>query len=301
MIALSQFQQAMFLRGLSGLLVAATLAVASAHALAATPDSAAALRERHAQMAPEMARSAFQRPMAVQSSESGTLLQGSVDAVLPQAFALARDHLQRPEALCEILMLQINTKQCAVNSTEKGHELVAHIGRKSDQPVADAYRVAFTMQPLANTPEHMSLRLGADTGPFSTRDFRIQLQAIPLDGGQRTYLHLSYSYGIGLPAKLAMQGYLATAGSSKVGFTRTAGDGYIGGMRGAIERNTMRYYLAIEAYLASLSAPEPQQRALRLERWFASTEQYARQLHELDRADYIAMKQREFRRMAATG
>lgn len=260
----------------------------------AGPESALALRERHAQLAPRIEHSPFQRPLVVQSSEVGNELSGSVDAVMPQPYALAREHLQQPGALCEILMLQVNTKQCAV----QGQALVVHIGRKNDQPLEEAYRVAFTLQPRASGDDYMSLRLGADSGPFSTRDFRIQLQAIPLDGGKRTYLHLGYSYGMGLAAKLAMQGYFATAGASKVGFTRTGGD-YIGGMRGAIERNTMRYYLAIEAYLASLAAPPAQQRTQRLERWFSATEQYARQLHEVDRADYLAMKEREFRRLGA--
>lgn len=265
----------------------------TALAARAAPESAAELRERHAQLASQIASSPFQRPVVVHSSDAGGTLQGSVDAVVPQPFDLARDQLRQPGALCEILMLQINTKQCMVS----GNELVVHIGRKSDQPLEDAYRVAFKLQPQAHTTDYMSVHLGADTGPFSTRDYRIQVQAIPLDGGQRTFLHLNYSYGMGMAAKLAMQGYLATAGSSKVGFTRTANAGYIGGMRGAIERNTMRYYLAIEAYLASLSAPEPQQRARRLEAWFAATEQYARQLHELDRAAYLAMKRNEFRRL----
>lgn len=292
MATFAQPLQSTFL--LSRLFLVAVLATCAALAHAG-PESALALRERHAQLAPQIAQSPFKRPLVVQSSENGNALSGSVDAVMPQPYVLAREHLQKPEALCEILMLQINTKQCVVN----GQELVVHIGRKNDQPVEDAYRVAFTVQPQASSSEYMSLNLGASTGPFSTRDFRIQLQAIPLDGGQRTYLHLGYSYGMGMAAKLAMQGYFATAGASKVGFTRTGGDAYIGGMRGAIERNTMRYYLAIEAYLASLSAPAAQQRTQRLERWFSATEQYARQLHEVERADYLAMKQREFRRIGA--
>ncbi|WOB10978.1 hypothetical protein [Piscinibacter gummiphilus] len=282
----------MFLLGRSLLVTALAALAAAAHA---APESAQALRERHAQLAAQMEQSPFQRPLVVQSSDGGNALSGSVDAVMPQPFALAREHLQQPGALCEILMLQVNTKQCVVN----GQELVVHIGRKNDQPLEDAYRVAFNLKPLASTDDYMSLRLGADSGPFSTRDFRIQLQAIPLDGGKRTYLHLGYSYGMGMAAKLAMQGYFATAGAGKVGFTRTGGDAYIGGMRGAIERNTMRYYLAIEAYLASLAAPAPQQRAQRLERWFSATEQYARQLHEVERGEYLAMKQREFRRLGA--
>ncbi|MBX3621396.1 MAG: hypothetical protein KF891_15605 [Rhizobacter sp.] len=273
----------------------AALLLGSAAAQAAAPDSAEALRERHDQLARQIDNSPFQRPVVLQSNEAGNNLQGSVDAVVPQPFALARDQLQKPAALCEILMLQINTKQCAVS----GNELVVHIGRKNDQPIEDAYRVAFTLQPQASSSDYMSVKLGADSGPFSTRDFRIQVQAIPLDDGSRTFLHLNYSYGMGFAAKLAMQGYLATAGASKVGFTRTADAGYIGGMRGAIERNTMRYYLAIEAYLASLSAPAAQQRTKRLETWFAATEQYARQLHEVERADYLSMKFNEFRRLQA--
>ncbi len=81
---------------------------------------------------------------------------------------------------------------------------------------------------------------------------------------RRTFLHLSYSYGYGMAGRLAMQGYLATVGADKVGFTVTGRDGngqpiYIGGVRGAIERTAMRYYLAIDAHLASLSAPADQQ------------------------------------------
>ena len=145
----------------------------------------------------------------------------------------------------------------------------------------------------------MGIRLGAENGPFGTRDYRIQLQAIPLDGGRKTFVHLDYAYVYGMAARLAMQGYLATVGAGKVGFTREgqgAGAPYIGGVRGAVERNTMRYYLAIDAYLASLGAPPAQQRSQRLEAWFAATEQYATQLHELGRDEYMAMKTREFAR-----
>jgi hypothetical protein len=283
------------LRTLAWLPLAALLLWGSANAQ--TTNTPAALRERHAQLAAEMENTAFKRPVVLQSSETGNQLQGSIDAVVAQPFALASEHLQRPAALCEILMLQINTKQCTV----AGNVLDVRIGRKHDQPLEDAYRVAFNVQPRVSNAEYMNLRLGADSGPFSTRDYRIQLQAIPIEGGSKTFLHLEYSYGIGLPARLAMQGYLATLGAGKVGFTRTSSTGYIGGMRGAVERNTMRYYLAIDAYLASLAAPPAQQRARRLEAWFTATEQYARQLHELDRADYLALKQVDFRRLPAAG
>ncbi len=277
--------------------VSVVAALSALPALAADEHSAAALQARYEQLAPELARSAFQKPLKLSSSEVGNQLQGSIDAVLPQPFARAREHLQQPAALCEILMLQINTKQCIVN----GRALAVRIGRKYDQPAEDAYAVGFVVQPETTTTDYLNVRLSAEAGPFSTRNYRIQLQAIPLEGGNKTFLSLHYSYGIGLAAKLAMQGYLATVGASKVGFTRDGNSGYIGGMRGAVERNTMRYYLAIDAYLASLAAPPAQQRTQRLETWFASTEKYARQLHEIERDEYLAMKQNEYQRQPSPG
>jgi len=74
-----------------------------------------------------------------------------------------------------------------------------------------------------------------------------------------------------------MRAYLATLGSDKVGFTIMGKlpDGqpkYVGGMRGVVERNTMRYYLAIEAHLGALATPLPLQRQKRLHNWFIATE-----------------------------
>ena len=68
-------------------------------------------------------------------------------------------------------------------------------------------------------------------------------------------------------------------------------------MRGVVERNTMRYYLAIDAYLDSLASPGNDQVQKRLDQWFSSTELYRRQLHELDRDDYLSMKHQEYKRM----
>ena len=72
---------------------------------------------------------------------------------------------------------------------------------------------------------------------------------------------------------------------------------YVGGMRGATGRNAVRYFLAIEAYLGSLLAPEKERVAKRLADWFAASERYPRQLHEMDRGEYLAMKEAETKRV----
>jgi hypothetical protein len=118
---------------------------------------------------------------------------------------------------------------------------------------------------------------------------------------ERAFVHLRYSYTYGLVGRLAMKIYLATSGSEKVGFT-VIGDPndpkpkFIGGVRGAIERNTMRYYLAIDACLGALAAPAPERFEQSLERWFNATELYPRQLREVDRDAYFAMKRSEYLR-----
>jgi hypothetical protein len=168
------------------------------------------------------------------------------------------------------------------------------IGRKFDQPIEDAYPIEFTYRVGATSPDYFAVRLDAATGPLGTHDYRVLAEATPGEDG-KSLLHLHYSYGYGMGGRIAVQAYLATAGADKVGFSSSGGK-LIGGMRGIVERNTMRYYLAIDAYLAAVAAPSGQRLDRRLATWFDSTEQYARQLHEIERPDYLAMKRREVQR-----
>jgi hypothetical protein len=71
---------------------------------------------------------------------------------------------------------------------------------------------------------------------------------------------------------------------------------HIGGMRGLVERNTMRYYLAIEAFLGALSAPPQARLEKSLHDWFAAIERYPRQLHDLEQSEYLDMKRKEYLR-----
>jgi hypothetical protein len=264
---------------------------------------AAALRAKYDELRNELQNNSFQRPLHIVSSESGDTLRGEVYAVLEHPFNDLSTALKDPSDWCDILILPFNTKYCHAAEGNGGATLQVRIGRKYDQPVQDAYRVDFALRQVAATPEYFESRLSAATGPVGTRDYRITLSAVPLDKG-RSFMHLSYSYGYGAMGRFAMQAYLSTAGADKVGFTATAraADGqpvYIGGVRGAIERNVMRYYLAIDAYLASLKSPPDQRLEKRIQTWFNSTERYPRQLREMDRSTYLAMKRGEHVRQQA--
>jgi len=277
--------------------------VGIAHADDADMNSAWTLRAKYVALQDRLSHNQFQRPLALDSSETSREVAGDIYALVNSPFATVGAALNSPGNWCDILILHLNTKYCRASTAGQGSVLNVSIGRKYDQPLDEAYRVAFAYRVAAQTPNYLRIRLSADEGPLSTRDYRMVLEAIPVTNG-RTFIHLSYSYAYGLGGWLAMQAYLGTTGRDKVGFTiaGTQPDGqplYIGGTRGVVERNTMRYYVAIEAFLDALSEPPQAQFEQRLRHWFAAIERYPRQLHEMEQGAYLDMKRREYRRQQA--
>lgn len=261
---------------------------------AASAQDAETLRERHAELRAVLERNAFGRPLHVESSDRDGRQKGDVHAILERPFGSVAKALQGVRPWCDILLLQVNVKHC-----EGGRDhLTALVTRRAGDPVESAHRLEFSYSVAAASRSYLRVELGAPSGPLGTSDYRIHLEAAPLDA-QRTFVHFSYSYRSGIAARLAMRAYLAGAGRDKVGFTVVAHgpDGqpvYVQGLRGVIERGAMRHFLAVEAYLASLEAPGPRRLTARLTHWYASIERHWRQLAEdVSRDEYIAMKRRE--------
>jgi hypothetical protein len=272
----------------------------------AAENAGSALQAKYSSLEPELRVNAFGRPVHLESKESSKEVAGSTYAVLSHPFAKVGPALADPANWCEILLLPFNTKQCTVTRAGgQGTTLEVRIGAKNEDTPEQAYPVAFAYRVAESSAEFLQVKLDAEQGPLSTRNYRIVLEAAPLKDG-RTFLHFDYSYGFGLSGRLAMQTYLATVGAGKVGFTvlDKASNGeprYVGGMRGVVERNTMRYYLAIEAFLGALGAARAERTEKAARDWFAATERYRRQLHEMDEAQYLAMKRKEYARQAQAG
>ena len=260
---------------------------------AARAQDAASLHAKFDSLQDKLAHNAYGRPLVLQSTQTSDRLEGEVHARVDQPYAVVQKGLQGTQNWCGILILHLNVKMC--HAQPAGLDMA--LGRKYDQPVDDAYKLHFDYKSVADGPDYLRAELTSGDGPLGTRDYRIAVEAAPLDAGH-TMLHMSYAYGFGFAAKVAMNAYLSTAGSDKVGFSVTGqgSDGkpsYVGGVRGLVERNTMRYYLAIDDYVA---APAPAQLEQRLSAWFDATERYPRQLHEMDKPEYMAMKRDEARR-----
>ena len=259
------------------MLRAAVLCLALTPALAPA-QNAAALRERHAALKEQLAGNAFGRPVHVESSVNGGGHKGEIFAVIEKPYAVVAPALSRAANWCDILTLQVNVKRCKASD----EALTALITRKARDSADNAHRVDFRFEPLKKGADYLHVELSAPTGPVGTRDYRIVLEAAPLDA-KRTFIHLSYAYALGTMARLAMDAYLAGAGRDKRGFSVEGGDA-----RGVVERSAMRYYLATEAYLES-----PQDLDARLRHWYSATARYPQLRESVSADEYVEMKRRE--------
>jgi hypothetical protein len=279
-----------FLHRAAELVLALLVLATGAHAAGAIGPEA--LRARHASLAPQLADNAFGGPLVLQSEEVARRIHGDVHAVLDHPFATVSAALADPGQWCDILILHLNTKYCR----RTGDVLDVRVGKKEEQAVDAATLLRFAWRPATLRPDYLAVEMIAADGPYDTRDYLLLAEAVPLEGG-RTFLHMGYAFSYGAAGSLAMRLYLGSVGRDKVGFTRADG-AYVGGVRGVVERTTMRYHLAIDAYLRSLAAPPAGRLEQRLQSWFEATEKYPRQLREVERADYLRMKRNEVARQA---
>ena len=262
----------------------------------------AALLANYEALRDRLTNNPFHQSLYLESGENASNLKGDVYGVVAHPFAAAAPMLREATNWCDVLMLHLNVKYCHAAENKQSHSLSVYIGRKYWEPLDATYRVDYVYRVVAESSDYLQVLLTAANGPFGTADYRILLEAVALPG-ERTFLHLRYSYRYGTLAKLAMETYLLTLGRHKVGFTVVGSDPhgqpiYVGGLRGAEERNVMRYYLAFDAYLDALALPSQQQLEARLRDWFTLTERHALQLHELEENEYLDIKRREYRRQA---
>jgi len=294
MIGLNQF---LFVRS-SAFFLWAVLVFPLSAGQAAGPETGGepALLARYPAIRAKLEKNQFGAPIYLESAEAEGSLAVDMYGIFNHPFAALSDALQSPANWCDITPLHINIKACTSGRADGQWLLTLYSGRKYYQPPADAYPLKLKFHIVAQRPDYLDVTLAADEGPLRTKDHRIRLEAAPLDT-ERSLVHFSCSYSHGLVARMAIRIYFATLARDKVGFTIIAGKGgkpvYIGGVRGAIERNAIRYYLAVEAYLDTLGFPEEQRFERRIGRWYDLTARYPRQLKEMEKEEYIAVKRRE--------
>lgn len=275
----------------------------SAHALEKPADAAAALQAKRMELQPQLRNNAFGQPLHLSSREGENRVEGDVYAEIAHPASEIGASFKSAATVCELLFLHLNVRGCQPSKSATEEKLTLTVGPKRLKTSGQLYHIAYALRVEVAEANYFRATLTAAEGPLSTRDYRIVIEAMPIDSG-RAFIHLGYAYSYGQAAKAAMGLYLATKGRSKIGFTVTGQgpDGkpqYVGGERGSLERNVIRYYLALLAY-HSVSTGSPREKMeQRLRKWFALTERYPAQLHELDLNEYLEEKRADLTRATA--
>ena len=273
------------------------LALGGAHAGEPPAAGAATLAATHRALKPQLENNVFGVPLYVESEDKDGRTRGDVYGVLRYPYATVRGALRAPENWCDLVTLHLNIKACTYAVQAGAQFMTFYSGRKFYEPPDRAYPIRYVTRGAEPGADYFRMTFSAADGPLGTRNYLILVEAVPL-AADAVFLHFGYAYEYGTLMSLARSGYLATLGSGKVGFSIVGKDEagkpvYAGGVPAVVERNVVRYYLAIQAYLETLGAPEAERFERRLGRWFDLTERYREQLHEMEKEEYLRFKRQE--------
>lgn len=230
------------------------------------------------------------------SSDQDSVLSAEVNSIVETPFETLADALAQPENWCQFIPLHFNIKACTYQMIDGQAQLTFYSGRKTYQPPEDSYEMTYQFVVMQHDESQLRLHLHADRGPVGTKRYQIVLAAIPVEEG--TLLHIESSYRPSFLSTMLTRSYLATVGRGKVGFSlKTDKEGKakpVQGIKGIIERNVMRYHIAINTFLSTQSLPDANRHEVTMTRWFRENDSYPRQLHEMDEEDYLNIKRKEW-------
>ncbi len=210
--------------------------------------------------------------------------------------------LADPDSWCKLLFLHLNIKTCVYNDAPDDQWVRLYLGRKYYQPPEKAEELQLTFKSGAMGDGVSWAELTAEEGPYGTSDYYIGLYAI--QAGNGVYTELLSSQKVGNTATAAQNLYFATLAAKKVGFSVVGEDWrgnpeYVRGQQGALERNIVRYLLALEIYLQKHALEGLAGMQERADDWYDATAQYKKQLYEVDKDDYLKAKTKEYKNQMA--
>jgi hypothetical protein len=236
----------------------------------------------------------FGLPLAVRSEAREDRVSAEIRGVLDHSFQKLVGLLTRPVSWCDFVSLTPNIKACTFQEDGRQAVLTLYIGwRGYRSPEASSPQV-YQFVVRARQPEYAAISVTATQGLLGTRAHQFDMEAAAVAG--KTVFVLRSSYEPSALSRTVTTVYLTTLGRDKIGFTRVphdGGSGYVRGIQGMIERNVMRYYLALKAFLDTQGPPNSEQFETRISTAYDLMESYAAQLHLMEKAEYLDIKRRE--------
>ncbi|MGA1328024.1 MAG: hypothetical protein ACO305_15460 [Rubrivivax sp.] len=283
----------------SGLVVAAGGAAAVDAQPAPADPAPAGVADQLRQWLSNPRAAALAPGLYLQSTVAALHAQGQALARLPMALPQARAALRSPEAWCLLLLLHPNVWRCEVAESGQGQTtLQILMGQQRVAVIGSTHTLNLAWKVTRDDESGLSLELMAEQGPLGTRDYRIGARLEALDE-THSALALRFSNAFTRSGLWLAELYVNTAGRHRIGFTVESVDAngqavYVRGLRGSVERNTMRFHLAVQSWLSVQSLPAARRVPRAIEAWFDASEQYAAQLHEIERQEYVQMKLQQY-------
>ncbi len=251
----------------------------------------------YTQLKPMLEKNVYGIPVYVHSKDENDTMTGVIYGVLHHPIEAVKRSLGSAANWCEIAPQHLNIKACTYQSVKNFCQLTFYSGRKYYEKADDVYQLGYRFEINEQSKNFIHIGLSANDGPVGTSHYHLNVKAIPIDKSN-SFIYFSYSYQYNFISSMGMGTYLATLGSGKVGFSVTDQNEqgkpvYINGVRGIIERNAVRYYLAIQSYLDTRHIPSDKQFNARINKWFDLTEKHHLQLYEMSKKDYLEYKQQE--------
>jgi hypothetical protein len=253
------------------------------------------LSEKYHEIEADLKKSPFGLSVHMESFVSSNSSHADIYGIVNHPFEIVKNSLQSPSGLCDIFMLTINIRACTYDKVGNDWSLTVYEVKRYFDPLESAFPIRFKLT-SDQQQKQFRISLAADEGPFNTKDHLFLIEAVPLDEN-RTFIGLHYFFTYSSFGYFKINTYFSLFGREKVGFTvlneRQANPAYVTGLRGAEERNVMRYYLAILAYLDALESPADQRFERRLTLWYDLTAKYKKQLFEMEKEDYLGYKKHD--------
>lgn len=283
-----------FLMKFRHLLLSICLTFFTVHVVMASPVD---LRETYEEIENILLDNKYDTSIDIKSEELENMMRGDVYGVIYQPYKTVSKNLTSQINWCEIMPQHLNIKACTYQYVNKQCRLTFYSGRKFYEKADNVYHLDYQFKVTTLKDDYFNVTLSSEEGPLDTTDYIISVEAIPLTDNS-TFIHLSYEYKYGIWTRIAMSTYFSTLGRKKVGFTISGEDKnqkpiYIKGIRGVIERNSMRYYFAIKSYLDTKTIPIETRFINKISSWFDLTEKHHTQLYEMDKKDYLKYKKME--------
>jgi hypothetical protein len=255
------------------------------------------LIDKYHKIEKELTKSSLTIPFYLESSVSINASQVDVYGTIKYPFNIVENELQMPTNWCDIVLLHSSVRACTYKKVNNTWMLTLYNVKKFQDPLKDAYPMNFGYRIIAQQSGGFTISLAALEGSFGTKDHQLELEAIPLDQDM-TFVHLRYSFRYSSLEYFLMKSYFSIFGGRRIGFSviGTDSDGnpvYVGGPRGAIEADVVRYYLTILAYMDTRKIPVEQQLEKRMSQYYDLTARYKKQLFEMEKEEYLTCKRQD--------